>query len=198
MSTSKLINFPLTNYLDLQIDNRSSYKNESFWRRSNTTFAPKSSKVKGLMLQYVRSSSRSCLTNNFFPKTRFRASYLAFQSERFWAGEKNSHDRMKTKENKECFLCQTPCDNLCANCQSVYFCSSEHLKLHQVTIVEENQQVSKLRVSFITNDIRSNPNQSQVNAATAINVFLFVIKYGCEVFYPFGKFFSGRQLRHGF
>ena len=143
MSTSKLINFPLTNYLDLQIDNRSSYKNESFWRRSNTTFAPKSSKVKGLMLQYVRSSSRSCLTNNFFPKTRFRASYLAFQSERFWAGEKNSHDRMKTKENKECFLCQTPCDNSCANCQSVYFCSSEHLKLHQVTIVEENQQVNK-------------------------------------------------------
>ena len=30
MSARKLINFPLTNNLDLQIDNRSSYKNESF------------------------------------------------------------------------------------------------------------------------------------------------------------------------
>ena len=173
------------------------------------------------MLQYVRSSSISCLTNNFFPKTRFRASYLAFQSERFWAGEKNSHDRMKTKENKECFLCQTPCDNLCANCQSVYFCSSEHLKLHQVTIVEENQQVSKLRVSFITYDIRSNPNQLQVNAAAAIKVFLFVImdvrystllvyfsavaSLNCcsrflvlEILFSFSPDQQGCPLRHGF
>ena len=45
---------------------------------------------------------------------------------------------MKSKQ-QECFLCQTPCENICAHCQLVFFCSEDHYKLHRVTVIEDGQ-----------------------------------------------------------
>ena len=45
---------------------------------------------------------------------------------------------MKSKQ-QECFLCQTPCENICAHCQLVFFCSEDHYKLHRVTVIEDEQ-----------------------------------------------------------
>lgn len=35
-------------------------------------------------------------------------------------------------ENKTCFLCQVPCDQICPFCNAVKFCSEEHFRLHRV------------------------------------------------------------------
>ena len=55
---------------------------------------------------------------------------------------------MKSKQ-KECFLCQTPCENCCPHCELIYFCSDEHFKLHRVTIKEEEQVRGHLQFTFI-------------------------------------------------
>ena len=36
------------------------------------------------------------------------------------------------KGTKFCFLCQTPCNNICDYCKLVAYCSEDHFKLHRV------------------------------------------------------------------
>lgn len=37
-------------------------------------------------------------------------------------------------EDRGCFLCQLPCKTKCDFCNSVYFCSEAHYKLHRVAL----------------------------------------------------------------
>ena len=45
------------------------------------------------------------------------------------------------KETKFCFLCQTPCNNICGYCKLVAYCSEDHFKLHRV-IFDDREAVS--------------------------------------------------------
>lgn len=44
------------------------------------------------------------------------------------------NDKEEELAKKKCFLCRAECDNVCQHCNSVKYCSQEHLKLHRVQI----------------------------------------------------------------
>ena len=47
------------------------------------------------------------------------------------------------KETMFCFLCQSPCNNICHYCKLVAYCTEDHFKLHRV-IFDDKEEVSML------------------------------------------------------